>query len=212
MQMGIPGQKIAAAVIGGPTPLAGGFHRRKSGAVTVACRIVKFVSCNRFSFSAKKRIFLRRQFDIAEMAQLVCQRTFRRDSANPGSEGRPFSESLLEIHIAAAFGKTRQPLAQGVPNGTTHRRIAAQRRSMQFRIAAAQIQGLAVRQRRIVKGAEKDEFRSQTAQQVEDVVIIKAEGFIPRYGYANRTDGRKGKGLNGNSRRLLRQTAQALQV
>ena len=169
------------------------------------------------------------QGHIAEAAQLAGAKApaLQHPGHGPGA-ALGVGEGLLQVEKAPALGQRGQPGLNGVPHGLPHGVVFSKGLGVQLRIAAAQVQAAAaIGQGGGPQGAEKAQLGPQAAEQLQRIVVIKAEGFIPGHGNAaacgskplpGQRGGRQGRGAGGQGQQpvqigaLLQRVRQFVQL
>lgn len=181
--------------------LAGWLFRQKSAAGLGCVPMVKFMHRHLLSGAAEKAVLLRRGGDVAEPGQLP------RVKAVPGQRTHHgvACDGLCQVHKAAALGDTGHPRVYDLPKLPAQDMVFRQLCRVQLRVTAAQVQTLyAIGKPFVRQRAEGYQLRTQLPQQVETVLIVKAERPVPRHADTHRRAclrqhrRRKSKGRRGS--------------
>ena len=89
-------------------------------------------------------------------------------------------QRAAEIHQAAAFGVNRHAALMRRPQLGQHRRVGGKRSGVQFRVAAAEPDHLAIGKYRIMQWAKADKGHARAFQQRKIIRVVETESFIIR--------------------------------
>ena len=88
----------------------------------------------------------------------------------------------MQIKKSPTLGYGGQAAGHRPANGVPHPRLLGQLRSVELRVAAAQIEAVGLWRGLIMQGAKKHQLRPSGFQGVEIVCVVKTKGFVPRHG------------------------------